>query len=135
MNRMTTRLSRTLTLFVAALGLTLGVSASQAFACDNHAKAGHAAGQGCGCAQGAETAQDEGDEVKLVHQGVAKVGDKTLCPIMGSPFVVADDTPSVEHDGKTIFFCCGGCTKGFADDPAGILAATNTKIDEANATE
>ncbi|HEY0279369.1 MAG TPA: XdhC family protein [Solirubrobacterales bacterium] len=30
-------------------------------------------------------------------------------PICGMTVVVLDDTPSVEHDGETTYFCCEGC--------------------------
>lgn len=34
-------------------------------------------------------------------------------PICGMTVVVADDTPSVQRDGATIYFCCEGCRQRF----------------------
>ena len=53
--------------------------------------------------------------------GEAKVGDTTLCPISKEEFVVAADSPKVEHEGKTYYFCCGGCAKKFQADPKKFL--------------
>ena len=36
---------------------------------------------------------------------------------------VGADTPSVEHDGTTYWFCCPGCQSRFAGDPASFLAS------------
>jgi Cu+-exporting ATPase len=50
--------------------------------------------------------------------GEAKVGDKTKCPVSGEEFTVEAASQKVEHDGKTYYFCCGGCKKKFEADPA-----------------
>ena len=44
---------------------------------------------------------------------------QTACPISGKPIDVAKTT---EHDGKTVYFCCPGCEKPFAADPAKYTA-------------
>ncbi len=36
-----------------------------------------------------------------------------LDPICGMSVVVDDDTPRLEHDGETTYFCCEGCRKRF----------------------
>lgn len=54
--------------------------------------------------------------------GEAKVGDKTHCPVSGEDFTVAADSPKVELDGKTYYFCCPGCAKKFSEDPKKFLA-------------
>jgi xanthine dehydrogenase accessory factor len=36
-------------------------------------------------------------------------------PICGMTIVVADDTPSLEHAGETIYFCCMGCKLTFEE--------------------
>jgi len=54
----------------------------------------------------------------LKAPGEAKVGDKTKCPVSGEEFTVEATSQKVEHDGKTYYFCCGGCKKKFEADPA-----------------
>lgn len=53
--------------------------------------------------------------------GEAKVGDTTKCPVSGEEFTVEATSQKVEHDGKTYYFCCGGCKKKFEADPAKYL--------------
>ena len=36
-------------------------------------------------------------------------------PICGMTVVVASDTPSLEHDGGTVYFCCAGCRRKFEE--------------------
>jgi xanthine dehydrogenase accessory factor len=43
-------------------------------------------------------------------------------PICGMTIVVADDTPSVEHGGETIYFCCMGCKLNFEEQHGSALA-------------
>lgn len=50
--------------------------------------------------------------------GEAKVGDTTKCPVSGEEFVVDANSPKVEYEGKTYYFCCGGCKKKFEADPS-----------------
>ncbi|AKU97720.1 Lead, cadmium, zinc and mercury transporting ATPase [Labilithrix luteola] len=50
--------------------------------------------------------------------GEAKVGDTTKCPVSGEEFTVEASSPKVEYEGKTYYFCCGGCKKKFEADPA-----------------
>jgi xanthine dehydrogenase accessory factor len=38
-------------------------------------------------------------------------------PICGMEILVTDATPSVEHDGATVYFCCEGCRSTYAADP------------------
>ena len=54
--------------------------------------------------------------------GEAGIGDRTVCPVTGEEFVVTERSPKVEHQGKTYYFCCAGCTKSFLKDPAKFLA-------------
>jgi YHS domain-containing protein len=53
--------------------------------------------------------------------GEAKVGDTSKCPVSGEEFVVAADSPKVDYEGKTYYFCCGGCAKKFSADPKKFL--------------
>jgi YHS domain-containing protein len=57
-----------------------------------------------------------------VKPGEAKVGDTTTCPVSGETFVVAADSPKVDYNGKTYFFCCADCTGDFQKDPAKFTA-------------
>ena len=36
-------------------------------------------------------------------------------PICGMTIVVANDTPSLQHAGQTIYFCCMGCKLKFEE--------------------
>lgn len=49
--------------------------------------------------------------------GDARIGDKTRCPVTGEEFVVRDDSPKVEYEGKTYYFCCADCPSEFKADP------------------
>src|SRR5690606_16502261 len=87
-----------------------------------------ACGDSCDCNKGhkeakADEGEKEADANTLVAQPDAKVGDKTLCPIMGNEFTISESSPSTEIDGKTVYFCCPGCADAFAKDPEGLLAA------------
>lgn len=74
----------------------------------------------------------EGEAATLVKQPGAKLGDRTMCPIMGGEFTVKENSPSVDHNGEQVYFCCAGCDKKFAEAPDKHLAELNAKIDEAN---
>jgi YHS domain-containing protein len=50
--------------------------------------------------------------------GEAKIGDHSKCPVSGEEFVVDASSPHAEYNGKTYYFCCGGCLKKFQADPA-----------------
>lgn len=54
----------------------------------------------------------------LKAMGDARVGDTTKCPVSGDEFTVDASSPKSEHNGKTIYFCCGGCKETFDADPA-----------------
>lgn len=82
--------------------------------------------------QGAMKPGDSAGKRQLARQGEAKLGDKTMCPIMGGEFEVSEKSPSVKHEGKDIYFCCPGCDTKFKEDPAAKLEDVNKKIDEAN---
>lgn len=65
--------------------------------------------------------QSDGD---LKAPGTATIGDKTKCPASGEEFVVEASSPKFEHEGKTYYFCCGGCKKRFEANPAKFLNET-----------
>jgi YHS domain-containing protein len=50
--------------------------------------------------------------------GEAKPGDKSTCTVTGEEIDVTADSPHSEHNGKTYYFCCGGCKKKFDADPS-----------------
>lgn len=64
-------------------------------------------------------------EESLVAPGEAQMGDSTRCPVSGHSFVVDADSPKVEHEGKTYFFCCPGCDEKFLENPAKYLEVTS----------
>lgn len=45
----------------------------------------------------------------------AKPGDQTYCPISGVVFTITDATPRVEVEGNTLYTCCDGCARYFAE--------------------
>lgn len=54
----------------------------------------------------------------LKKPGEAKPGDKSTCTVTGEEIDVTADSPHSEHNGKTYYFCCGGCKKKFDADPS-----------------
>lgn len=63
---------------------------------------------------------------ELKAPGDAKVGDRTHCPVSGEEFVVRDDSPHAEYQGKTYYFCCPHCPEKFQADPAKYLGKPST---------
>ena len=59
----------------------------------------------------------------LKPAGEAKIGDRTACPVSGEEFTVTAQSPKADYNGKTYYFCCEGCDKSFAKDPAKFLSA------------
>jgi YHS domain-containing protein len=45
------------------------------------------------------------------------VGTKAICPVMNSEFVVKEDSPRSEYQGRHYVFCCTGCKPMFDKDP------------------
>lgn len=45
------------------------------------------------------------------------IGNKVVCPVMGTVFNIDKDTKSYEHDGKIYYFCCPGCVDKFKAEP------------------
>jgi YHS domain-containing protein len=66
-----------------------------------------------------ETAAKANSNIKPI--GEAKIGDTTVCPVSGEEFQVTANSPKVEHEGKTYFFCCAGCDKKFQAEPKKFL--------------
>src|SRR5262245_29477255 len=76
----------------------------------------------CGGADHHPGAASASTNANIKAPGEAKIGDTSHCPVSGEEFVVAADSPKVEHEGKTYYFCCGGCAKKFKADPAKYVA-------------
>lgn len=55
---------------------------------------------------------------KLEDQGVTLEKAQTTCPVMGGKI---DKKFFVDHEGKRVYFCCGGCDGTFKKDPAKYL--------------
>jgi xanthine dehydrogenase accessory factor len=58
--------------------------------------------------------------------GVASSTAPTIAidPICGMTVAAVPGTPSVEHDGKTVFFCCEGCKAKFEAQPSHASTAS-----------
>ncbi len=56
--------------------------------------------------------------------GVAKIGDRTRCPVSGDLFTVTADSPHADYNGKTYYFCCASCPDDFKKDPAKYVKGT-----------
>lgn len=57
----------------------------------------------------------------VVAPGQATIGDTTTCPVSGETFVVTAESPHVEHNGATYYFCCAGCDSRFVANPEQYL--------------
>lgn len=78
---------------------------------------------GCASTKSAEGGAPPAAEASALKKpGEAVLGDKTTCPVSGETFTVAADSPKVEHEGKTYYFCCEDCVGDFQKDPAKYLA-------------
>jgi YHS domain-containing protein len=56
-------------------------------------------------------------QTPLKAPGVAKIGDRTRCPVSGDVFTVTADSPHAEYQGKTYYFCCADCPNAFKKEP------------------
>jgi YHS domain-containing protein len=54
----------------------------------------------------------------VVPPGDAHVGDTSTCPVSGERFVITDQSPHTDYEGKTYYFCCPGCIERFSASPA-----------------
>lgn len=102
------------TLRASALFLALSISACGASspAAESH---DHAAAPTHDHAE--ETAGAETGAQALVPPSQAQVGDRTTCVVSGEEFVVAAESPRVEHDGHSYPLCCGDCVGPFQANP------------------
>jgi Cu+-exporting ATPase len=58
----------------------------------------------------------------VVAAGQAKIGDRTACPVTGTQFLVTGDSPKLDYQGKTYFFCSRTCVDQFKADPKKYLS-------------
>jgi YHS domain-containing protein len=93
--------------------------------CENKGHEGH---EGSGTKPGME---HEGSSSKATPKAAkpaaAEVAQKT-CPVMGGKIV---KTIYTDHDGRRVYFCCGGCIGTFKKDPAKYLAKIDAEIQKA----
>ena len=75
-----------------------------------------------GCASTKSAEGTTATAAALKKPGEATLGDRTTCPVSGEVFTVATDSPKVEFEGKTYFFCCNDCVADFQKDPAKYVA-------------
>jgi xanthine dehydrogenase accessory factor len=54
---------------------------------------------------------------------VAPVEASAVDPVCGMAVAAVPGTPHVEHEGRTVYFCCDGCRAAFERDPARFVAA------------
>ncbi|WP_299332152.1 XdhC family protein [Haloplanus sp.] len=54
--------------------------------------------------------------------------DEATDPVCGMTVDPADAAASVDHDGETYHFCCGGCAESFRTDPAAYLADDESTV-------
>lgn len=99
------------------------------------------AGVGCGGGSSSETTESQGSSTEtsggqtasatVVAPGEATVGDTTTCPVSGEEFVVTAESPHVEHEGRTYYFCCPGCDARFQANPQQYLSPAPATSEEA----
>ncbi len=80
----------------------------------------------CGGSNNAPASSASQSQAAVKAPGEAKVGDRTRCPVSGEEFVVTESSPKAEYNGKTYYFCCGGCDTKFKADPQKFLGGGST---------
>jgi hypothetical protein len=63
----------------------------------------------------------QGDEhaskTKVRHPKPDEIGKTVTCTVKGTKFVVASDTPIIDYEGKTFYFCGDDYLDKFQHDP------------------
>lgn len=67
----------------------------------------------CSCCGNQSTSNTS---VQQTLQG-EEVGEKVQCPVMKNWVLPSEAADSTEYDGKTYYFCCGGCKEKFLAEP------------------
>ena len=78
-------------------------------------------------AVGVVLAEDQPKEQGKAEAGKAAVVAQTTCPVMGGAI---NKALYGDHDGKRVYFCCGGCSADFKKDPAKYVK----KLEDAGVT-
>jgi len=68
--------------------------------------------QTCPMSKGGDDAEKECGKVMTKF-----IGNKIVCPVMGTVFKADKDTTYYKHDGKIYYFCCPGCVGKFKAAP------------------
>ncbi len=63
-----------------------------------------------------------GRNARAVVQPGARPGQYVYCPVSGAVFQIKDSTLQVDVHGKTLYLCCSGCARYFAENRDQILA-------------
>ena len=74
-----------------------------------------------GCSEG--FCGTRGQNPRAVIQPGAKVGDYTYCLVSGAEFQIKESHFHAELDGKTVYFCCEGCSRFFSANREKVLAS------------
>lgn len=83
---------------------------------------------------GGETSGDQTASATIVPPGEATIGDTSTCPVSGETFVVTAESPHVEHEGRTYYFCCPGCDARFQANPEQFLSPAPASTEAAPAS-
>ena len=73
-----------------------------------------------GCSEGACGVR--GRNERAVAQPGARPGQYVYCPVSGAVFRTKDSSLRGDVDGKTLYFCCAGCARYFAQNRDRVLA-------------
>jgi YHS domain-containing protein len=74
-----------------------------------------------GCSEG--FCGTRGQNARAVIQPGANIGDYTYCLVSGAVFQIKESHFHAELDGKTVYFCCEGCSRYFAANREKVLAS------------
>jgi copper chaperone len=73
-----------------------------------------------GCSEG--VCGIRGRSAKAVRQPGAQLGQYVYCPVSGAVFRIKDSSQRVDVNGKTLYLCCEGCARYFAQHRNSVLA-------------
>jgi YHS domain-containing protein len=79
-----------------------------------------------GCSEGFCGAR--GQNSKAIVQPGAKVGDYTYCLVSGAVFRITESHFHAEVAGKTVYFCCQGCSRYFAANGDRVLKVRGVSL-------
>lgn len=54
---------------------------------------------------------------KYISNTDLKIGNKVICPVMGTKFIPNSKSPKAEYKGKAYYFCCSECIEKFNKEP------------------